>query len=427
MSHTSLKSGYARLIDRLNRFPQGAPPSETLNKILGILMSEEDARRVAMLPIKPFSAQKAAEIWQEEASSARRILDNLADRAILVDMEQNGEMVFALPPPMAGFFEFSLMRMRGDINQKALSELFHQYLNVEEAFIRDLFTRGETQLGRVFVQEPALTDDNALVVLDYERASNVIQSATHRGVSTCYCRHKMEHLGRACSAPMEICMTFNSTAASLIRHGHARAIDQSECMDLLAKAYDASLVQFGENVREEVNFICNCCGCCCEAMIAAKRFGLLNPVHTTNFLPVIDPLRCNGCGRCVRVCPVATIQLVSRDDEHHSGKKHAILNADLCLGCGVCVRNCTQSAISLIARSQRVITPINSTHRIVVMAIERGCLQNLIFDNQAMWNHRAMAAVLGVILKLPPIKQILASRQVKSHYLEALIARVTPK
>jgi hypothetical protein len=34
-----------------------------------------------------------------------------------------------------------------------------------------------------------------------------------------------------------------------------------------------------------------------------------------------------------------------------------------------------------------------------MMAIERGKLQNLIFDNQAMASHRAMAAVLGVILK----------------------------
>jgi hypothetical protein len=56
------------------------------------------------------------------------------------------------------------------------------------------------------------------------------------------------------------------------------------------------------------------------------------------------------------------------------------------------------------------------------MAIERGQLQNLIFDNQAHWNHRAMAAVLGVILKLPPIKQAMASRQMKSVYLERVLA-----
>ena len=58
------------------------------------------------------------------------------------------------------------------------------------------------------------------------------------------------------------------------------------------------------------------------------------------------------------------------------------------------------------------------------MAIERGKLQNLIFDNQALASHRAMAAILGVILKLPPLKQAMASRQMKSRYLEALITRL---
>jgi hypothetical protein len=56
------------------------------------------------------------------------------------------------------------------------------------------------------------------------------------------------------------------------------------------------------------------------------------------------------------------------------------------------------------------------------MAIERGTLQHLIFDNQVLFSHRALAAVLGVILKLPPIKQALASRQIKSRYLETLTA-----
>jgi hypothetical protein len=77
-------------------------------------------------------------------------------------------------------------------------------------------------------------------------------------------------------------MTFNTTAASLIKHDYARSVGEEECLDLLQAAYEQNLVQFGENVRKQVNFICNCCGCCCEAMIAARRFAIFNPVHTTN-------------------------------------------------------------------------------------------------------------------------------------------------
>ncbi len=152
MSHTTLKSGYIELIERLNRFPQGAPASDTLYKILQILFSEKEAQLVALLPIKPFTVHQAAKVWHLDIAASRKILDELSSRAILLDVERNGEMIYTLPPPMAGFFEFSMMRLRGDVDQKVLAELFYQYLNVEEEFIRALFTNGETQLGRVFVQ-----------------------------------------------------------------------------------------------------------------------------------------------------------------------------------------------------------------------------------------------------------------------------------
>jgi len=192
----------------------------------------------------------------------------------------------------------------------------------------------------------------------------------------------------------------------------------------LQSAYEHNLVQFGENVRDQVNFICNCCGCCCEAMIAAKRFGILNPIHTTNFMPRIKKEKCTGCGKCVDVCPVEAMTLISANDPNHVKKKIAKVNEEICLGCGVCVKACTEDNIELFSRPERVITPLNSVHRTVVMAIERGKLQNLIFDNRVLWSHRALAAVLGVILKLPPIKQAMASKQMKSRYLETLISRM---
>jgi ferredoxin len=193
---------------------------------------------------------------------------------------------------------------------------------------------------------------------------------------------------------------------------------------LLQKAYDYNLVQFGENVREKVSFICNCCGCCCEAMIAARRFSILNPVHTTNFIPIVSESACKGCGQCVSACPVEAMTLVSANNPANPNMKVAKLDEDICLGCGLCVRACTNKSILLKSRPTRVLTPLNGTHRAVVMAIERGKLQNLIFDNQVLWSHRALAGVLGVILKLPPLKQVLASKQLKSRYLEALINRL---
>jgi ferredoxin len=440
MAHATSRGAYRQLTERLNRFPQGAPPSELLYRILELLFSEREAALVAQLPIRPFTAKKAAGLWGTSEAEARAVLDGLASRAILLDMEGPTGTVYILPPPMAGFFEFSMMRVRDDIDQKLLAELYYQYVTVEDDFIVRLFTHGETQLGRVFVNEQALAasargnaepgaganGDRHLRVLDYERASEVIGTADHMGVGVCYCRHKAEHVDRACTAPKNICMTFGGTADSLIRHGYARRVDRAEGMDLLAEAHDSNLVQFGENVQNGVAFICNCCGCCCEAMIAARRFGLLDPVHTTNFIPRVRDELCNGCGKCVTVCPVEAMTLASANDPHRPKRRKAVLDTALCLGCGVCTRVCPTEGLALEARAERVVTPVDTLHRTVLMALERGRLQDCIFDNRALFSHRAMAAVLGVILRLPPTKQVLATQQMRSRYLVSLLERVQP-
>ncbi|MGC7871124.1 4Fe-4S dicluster domain-containing protein [Desulfosporosinus sp. SYSU MS00001] len=421
MAHRTLKSGYEQLSERLNRFPQGAPPTEYFFKILKVLMSEKEARIMSKLPIKPFTVQAASEALSMDLKDTEKILIELASRALLLDIEDpTGVRTFVLPPPMAGFFEFSLMRLNGNSNQRLLAELFYQYLNVEEDFVRDLFVT-ETKLGRIFVNEQALSTVNDLHILDYERSSEIIKKASHIGVGTCYCRHKMSHLGKACDAPLEICMTFGGTAASLIKYGYAREITVSECMSLIEKAYDHNLVQIGENEQEGLPFICNCCGCCCEALLAIKRFGTLNTINTTNFLPEVDEARCKGCGRCVQACPVGALSIESQTIGDSTVLKKVKLDENVCLGCGVCVRNCNHGALKLNHRDKRVITPVNSVHRIVLQSIEKGQLHNLIFDNQALFSHRAMAAIMGAILKMPPLKQMMASEQVKSKYLLALI------
>jgi len=125
-------------------------------------------------------------IWKLDAVSTEKLLDELAGRAILLDSEHNGIKKYVLPPPMAGFFEFSMMRTRHNLDQKLLSELFYQYLNIEEDFIKDLFLGSETRLGRIFVQEEVLSKDNLVSILDYEKASHIIETASCIGISMCF-------------------------------------------------------------------------------------------------------------------------------------------------------------------------------------------------------------------------------------------------
>lgn len=424
MGHQTVRSGYSQLVERLNRFPHGAPPSEALYAILRVLMDENEARLLSVLPLRPFTVNDAGRAWKTSAASARDTLEKLAGRAILLDLELDGNRFFALPPPMAGFFDFSMMRIRGDIDQQLLAELFHQYLSVEDEFIKSLLSGGETQFARTLVNEASLSNDNALHILDYERAGEIIRTATHIGVGLCFCRHTMQHLGKPCRAPLEICLSLNDAGSSLIKHGHARRIDSHEALDLLEQARGHGLVQIGENVRRSVSFLCNCCACCCEVMKAGRRLGIVHPVHTTRFIPAVSAEKCRGCGKCAAACPIAAMTVEPVEGSFNHTERVARLDETVCLGCGVCVQACPTAALRLMNRKERIITPVNTFHRIVLTAIERGKLQNIIFDNRALYSHRAMAAILGVILRLPPLQRSLAQRQLKSRYVESILERM---
>ncbi len=113
---------------------------------------------------------------------------------------------------------------------------------------------------------------------------------------------------------------FQQHGLPLIRHGIAWKVSVEEGLSLLDEAYENNLVQFGENVREKVNFICNCCGCCCEAMTVARRFAFLHPVHTTGFVPRLDRTACDGCGKCVSLCPVGALGLISANTRKKKAK-----------------------------------------------------------------------------------------------------------
>jgi hypothetical protein len=196
MSHTTLKSGYAELVDRLNRFPQGAPPSDTLFSILKILFDEKEARLVALLPIKPFTASHASQAsgnwtWR------RKRFSRTGKRAILVDILSPGGA-----PLRAAAADGRLLRVLHDAaarrcRSEAAGELFYQYINVEEEFITALFM-SETRLGRAFVNEDVLLPgEQQCTVLDYERASEVVRSASTAASASAIAATRW----RTCTAP----------------------------------------------------------------------------------------------------------------------------------------------------------------------------------------------------------------------------------
>lgn len=414
MAHLTGRTGYKALIDRYNKFPQGAPESETLYEILKVMFTHEEASLVSLLPIKPFSVKDASKVWKKSEDESYEILNSLAEKALLLDMNDSKEQKYVVPPPMIGFFEFALMRTGGHFDQKLLSELFHQYLENEEDFMRKLLAL-KTPVGRVLVNENSVKESDAAYVLDYEKATSIIEKAESIGVSRCYCRHKAEHLGEHCDAPQEVCLSINDLSHSLSKHGYAKIISKERAFEILDLSYKHNLIQFAENVQDDVGFICNCCACCCMALKGAKKMGIPQAISSSNFIATMNE-QCGSCKKCVDVCPVGCFEV-----KNENGKDKVHFNSDLCLGCGVCQRVCNLSAIEMIPREKRIFTPVNTVHKLVLEAIETDTLHNLIFDNQAMYSHKFMAAFTGAFLKLPPLKQLLVSEKFQSKYLMKLI------
>ena len=86
-------------------------------------------------------------------------------------------------------------------------------------------------------------------ILDWERASHIVETASLHAVSTCACRHHHSHLGTACQRPQRTCLTFNYTAEMLVRNGIAEPISVSESIAILAQSKDAGLAQTADNVH----------------------------------------------------------------------------------------------------------------------------------------------------------------------------------
>ena len=288
---------YRLLQQRLDRHVTGAPDSPTLMKILRLLFSPEDAELARKIPGRPTPLTVLSRKLGIAGDELAEKMTEMARRGLIFDLEHNGEHYFSLPPVVIGFFEFTFMRARDDLPMAELAALFDEYMNENDRFARSVF-QGETQVGRSLVREEALPEDGHTEILDFERASHIVRSASAIGVSLCVCRHKASHLGKACQRPQRCCLSFNYAAEAVIRTGNAEAVTPDEAMRILADCKEAGLAQTGDNVQRKVAYICNCCGCCCGMIEAVKRFDLRGAIVTSNWIMQVDLSQCKGCGKC---------------------------------------------------------------------------------------------------------------------------------
>jgi ferredoxin len=423
LGHLAAKDVYRDLGNAIDGLTVRTPWSETLRAILRELYTVEEADLVSRMPTGLVPLERIAQTTGVARDRLPGLLEGLAAKGLVMDLEAGGEYRYTVSPFVVGVFEFTMMRTDGGVDFPRVAGLFREYLAAGGFFEANAGHGERVSVMRTIPHVQTVADAPHVEVLDHEKAEEMIERSEGAVVGTCSCRHEKLHLGeKRCDVPLATCLSFGTGDSYMARRALGRAVPKEEARELLAMAREQRLVLNADNVRKDVSFICLCCSCCCNVLGGIRRFGLPNILVTSRFIAEVDGARCTGCGACAKACPIEAIRMSEPSAGGRTRDRRPRVDASFCIGCGVCGLACTPRAMRLVPRAQRVILPENTVERVILQALERGTLQNFIVDNPNLASARFLRAVLGVFLALPPVKRVMMSDGFRSRFL-ARIAR----
>jgi len=346
MGHHGAKENLVPLIDRLNRYPIGLFDNEKLRQILAYLFSEDEAFVASRFPLEESTLNELKRATGIEKDRLLPILEGMADKGLVMDLQYGKTIYYLLMPGLIGFFEFTFMKQRADLPVPELAKLMTEYLcdDPEQGQAREFFG-SKTQLTRSLPYEEHIPVSS--VVTSYESAREIVTRAGFGAVGQCYCRHKKEHLNQSCdkNAPIQgICISLGTAAKFMVRRGFAEEKSTEELLKVLDIAREHNLTHITDNIRHKPSFICNCCSCCCE-LLGGVLQGFTDGVAKANYTLQVNRETCLGCGMCVKVCNVKGLDLTPRVNKE---KRKLLIDEALCLGCGACISACQTDSLSLV-------------------------------------------------------------------------------
>ncbi|HSR34216.1 MAG TPA: 4Fe-4S binding protein [Anaerolineae bacterium] len=345
---------YEQLQEKLATHPMGAPERESILEILRILFTPEEAALALSLSFKP---GRDSEIAQGAGLPVEEVVarcEAMADKGLVYAFEARGRHFYMLLPTAPGLFEFPFMkRGRLDLPFARLAELWEAYY--EDGWGAEMI--GDvTHVARVIpIQE---TVDARQTVLAFEEVARYVEEAKYISVQDCACRVSKG----ACDAPVDVCLAFGYGAKFLSERGMGRLIDRATALAVLERARQAGLVHMTSNTLDQVEFVCNCCPCCCALLGTVTRLGGAAAKVASNFHAQVDAEACLACDLCADDCPVEAIAV----------EAVATVDAVQCIGCGLCVTRCPEGAMALMRRETTHEPPRDYAAWLAQVAAEKG-------------------------------------------------------
>lgn len=351
---------YYALAERLNKNPVGTPINETLMAILHRLYTVSEAEVGSKFPLFPMTLDDISNKTGIGKEELKKLLEQMAGKGLVIDIIRQDNTYYMLAPMVVGFFEYTFMRIREEIQMKELAELFSDYFDAEG--VREELFAAPTKMFRALAYESIIPIITETEVLSYEKASEIIRQSGGGALSICQCRHKAGHLGTACDAPLEVCTSLGNAASYVVRRGMGKPATVDELLHVLDQTEKYGLVHLGDNVLNKPAFICHCCGCCCEVLQSINKSKIMS-VSPSNFIPTVDEELCEGCGVCTERCQIKAIRIDAAVP---------IVDKNICIGCGICAANCPTGALTMSRQSVIKVPPKNRKEQLAAIAKEKG-------------------------------------------------------
>jgi electron transport complex protein RnfB len=344
---------YRKLQMHLDTLPIGFPTTESgvEIKLLKFLFTPEEALigiNMRLVPESPKKIYRRVKKYGISLEQLEKVLKRMYKKGSINAkriQEDEGEAIHYHNAFLAvGMFEYQLHRMTPEFYKN-----FEQYM--DEAFRAEVASTKINQLRTIPVEESIIPEHN---IASHDELKNLIDQAQRIAIQECVCRQGKDLIGKPCkfSDLREVCFVLDDSVQHIIENEKGREITKREAYEIFEKVKQAGFVIQPGNALKP-NFICCCCGDCCDLLTNIKKLDRpLDMIHS-NYFAIIEDDKCVGCGTCIDRCQMEAISL--------NELNIAEIDRELCIGCGNCVNICPEQAMKLKKKETEEMPPVDTT------------------------------------------------------------------